>query len=385
MKTRMNMKFVFALLLALAVLRAPAVTLSKEATVSILTCSAGEEMYSLFGHTGIRVTDPARGLDVVFNYGTFDFDTPGFYLKFARGLLPYQLTYTTFARFKAAYEWEGRGVWEQRLLLDSAGRQRMMDLLEVNCRPENRSYLYNFLYDNCSTRVRDIIERSVGGKVEWRVAERERSFWELLDECMAPAPWIRWGIHTILGSPANADATVREEMFLPAYLMAGLDSAYCDGRRLAAPATVVVPEAARVEAPAWYARPGAVFLAVAAALFCLLWRFRRGRTLRAVAFPFFLATGGIGCLLVFLGGFTAHPTTAPNFNLVWANPLNLGVAAALFRRLLPRAARVYLAVYLWVLAAGAVCWWALTPAVLYSSLVVMAWMAYLAVRLRRAA
>lgn len=377
------MKNILTLLLALLALNAPAITLSKEATISVLTCSPGDEMYSLFGHTGIRVTDPSQGLDIVFNYGTFDFDTQGFYLKFAQGLLPYQLSISRFRYFKATYEEERRSIYSQTLRLDSVQKQRLMDLLEENYRPENRSYLYNFLYDNCSTRVRDIIEKSLGGDVEWRTREKDKSFWNLLDEYMAPSPWIQWGIHTILGSPANADANRREEMFLPDYLMFAIDSAYHDGNRLAAPVEVVYQAPARKSGTPWYLSPGFVFPACVLLLAGLLQCVKGRRLLKAAAFPFFLVSGVIGCLLIFLGYFTAHPTTAPNFNLVWANPLNLPVAFLLIKKRIPWLARKYLLVYLCVLAAGFACWFLLTPAVLYSTLAVIAWMAYLSYRLQK--
>ena len=258
-----------------------------------------------------------------------------------------------------------------------------MNLLEENYRPENRSYLYNFLYDNCSTRVRDIIEKSLGGEVEWRTREKDKSFWNLLDEYMAPSPWIQWGIHTILGSPANADANRREEMFLPDYLMFAIDSAYHDGNRLAAPVEVVYQAPARKSGTPWYLSPGFVFPACVLLLAGLLQRVKGRRLLKAAAFPFFLVSGVIGCLLIFLGYFTAHPTTAPNFNLVWANPLNLPVAFLLIKKRIPWLARKYLLVYLCVLAAGFACWFLLTPAVLYSTLAVIAWMAYLSYRLQK--
>lgn len=377
------MKHLLSLILLTLALKAPATILSKEATISILTCSPGDEMYSLFGHTGIRISDPTFHIDVVFNYGTFDFDTQGFYFKFARGLLPYQLTYSPFLYFKASYEREQRSIYSQTLLIDSIQKQRFMDLLEENYRPENRSYLYNFLYDNCSTRVRDIIEKSLDGQVEWRTREKNKSFWNLLDEYMNTSPWIQWGIHTILGSPANADATIREEMFLPDYFMFALDSAYHANKRLAAPIEVIYQAPIRKGSTPWYLSPGFMFLVCALLLTALLQRFKERRFLQSVAFPFFLASGLIGCLLIFLGYFTAHPTTAPNFNLIWANPLNLPVAFWLFKKHLSWLIRKYLTLYLYVLIIGFASWFLLTPAVLYSSLIIIAWMAYLTYRLQK--
>ena len=114
--------------------------LSNEAEISILTCSPGKELYSLFGHTAIRVQDPKANLDEVFNYGTFDFDTPHFYLKFAQGLLTYQLSATSFHNFMLSYQMEERSVYSQRLRLDSLQKQQLFDLLLENYRRPHCHY-----------------------------------------------------------------------------------------------------------------------------------------------------------------------------------------------------------------------------------------------------
>ena len=217
MKTKLFIISFFLFLLTTST--SASVKLSKDATISILTCSPGNELYSLFGHTGIRVVDKANNMDIVFNYGTFDFATQGFYFKFARGLLPYQLSCSEFRRFLSSYIYDGRSVYSQTLNLDSIQKQYLMDLLVENYEPANREYLYNFLYDNCSTRVRDIIEKSTGNQITWIAQPSTKSFWNLLDEYLGRSPWIQWGIHTILGSPATSTATIREQMFLPDYLM----------------------------------------------------------------------------------------------------------------------------------------------------------------------
>ncbi|MDR0766271.1 MAG: DUF4105 domain-containing protein [Odoribacteraceae bacterium] len=358
--------------------------LSREARVSLLTCAPGDQLYSLFGHTAIRVSDPPAGLDVVFNYGTFDFDTPGFYFKFASGTLLYQLSRVSFPRFMAEYYYYNRDVREQVLRLDSLQRQALWERLEENYRPEARAYLYNFLYDNCTTRARDVIAGAAGGEVTWAPPARDKSFWNLLDEYLEVSPWIQWGIHAILGSPGTAIATGWEEMFLPDYLMHGVAAAHVDGQLLASPARVLHEggEGRRARLP-WYFSPFFVFAACATGLVLLLQRYRGKGMLLGVAIPFFVATGMLGCLLVFLGYFTAHPTTAPNANLLWANPVNLLVACFIARRRLPPVVRGYLRGYLVLLVVALVAWTFLTPAVLLSSLVIIAWMGYLTCRLVR--
>ena len=131
--------------------------LSDSAFASILTCGAGDEFYTTFGHSAIRVCDPTTGLDLVYNYGTFDFDIPHFYWTFARGKLNYCLSRTSFDNFMAEYAFEGRAVWEQRLRLSQQELNNLLLMLETNYLPEYRYYMYDFFRDNCATRVRDMV------------------------------------------------------------------------------------------------------------------------------------------------------------------------------------------------------------------------------------
>lgn len=126
--------------------------------ISLLTCASGEEIYSLFGHTAIRYENYTRGIDAVFNYGIFNFNAPNFILRFALGETDYQLGVTDYERFAAEYYYLERDVWQQELNLTVQEKEKLVMLLEENYRPENRIYRYNFFYDNCATRPRDLIE-----------------------------------------------------------------------------------------------------------------------------------------------------------------------------------------------------------------------------------
>ena len=123
--------------------------------ISLLTCAPGEEIYSLFGHTAIRYENPSQGIDVVFNYGLFSFNTPNFILRFSLGETDYQLGATDYAHFAAEYAFFGRSVWQQTLNLTEREKAELIRLLQENYRPENRVYRYNFFHDNCATRPRD--------------------------------------------------------------------------------------------------------------------------------------------------------------------------------------------------------------------------------------
>ena len=163
---------------------------------------------------------------------------------------------------------------------------------------------------------------------------------------------------------------------------AEVDGHVADGHRLAAPVEVVYQAPARKSGTPWYLSPGFVFPACVLLLAGLLQRVKGRRLLKAAAFTFFLVSGVIGCLLIFLGYFTAHPTTAPNFNLVWANPLNL-IAAFFLGKPLPWLINKYLFLYLYILVIGFILWFLFTPAVMYSSMVIIVWMAYLSYKLRK--
>ncbi len=351
--------------------------------ISVLTCAPGNELYSLFGHTAIRLQQPETGLDVVFNYGTFDFRTKHFYLKYAQGLLPYQLSVTSYENFISSYIEDNRSVWSQTLQLDNGQKQRLIDLLTENYKPEKRTYLYNFLYDNCSTRVRDIIEESSVKQIRWHLPDEHKSFWNLLDEYLVRMPWIKWGIHTILGQPGSRTATPYQYMFLPDYLLKGLEGATVDGSLLAAPVQTLFEEEKATPANPWYCSPLFIFSLFCIIIIYLLHRFRSPHLLTSIAFPLFLISGLIGCLLVFLGGFTQHPITAPNFNLIWANPVNLLILPWLLRKQLPRSVKKYLTLYSWILTLGLPLWFFLQPAVPYASIPLLILMLYLSFRLKQ--
>ena len=351
--------------------------LSNQAQISVLTCSPGTELYSLFGHTAIRVYDPVNRFDQVFNYGTFDFQTPYFYLKYARGLLPYQLSTTPFRHFIIAYQMEGRSVYSQTLHLDSLQRQKLFDLLLENYKPTNRYYLYNFLFDNCTTRARDILQKTFPNAIEWDITENGKSFWNLLDEYLKTSPWVHWGIHTILGQRGNREATPMQYMFLPDYLMSGLATAQYENHPISAPSVALYKAPEMTRRCPWYHNPLFVFTAGAFLLIVSFIRFKNRIWLNSWTILLFLFSGIVGCLIVFLGGFTAHPITAPNWNILWANPLNLFVWPFIVKKHSPHWITYYLTIYLTLLLIAIPVWLFSYPAVPIASLAFIALLFYI--------
>ncbi|MDR1755909.1 MAG: DUF4105 domain-containing protein [Culturomica sp.] len=372
------------LLCTAGTLSAQTLRLSPEASVSILTHAPGTELYSVFGHIAVRVSDPQNEIDLLFNYGTFDFRTKHFYFKFAQGLLPYQLSCMPYRDFVEGHLSDPRGIRVQVLALDSTGKQQLFDKLVENYKPANRTYLYNFLYDNCSTRIRDLIEQSVSPhSVQWNSREEHKSFWNLLDEYLVRMPWVKWGIHTILGQSGSQTATPYEYMFLPDYLMKALEGATVEGQPIVSEAYSLYETPDPATSSPWYTSPFFVFTLSALLLAGAILLTGSPALLKGSAFLLFAASGAVGVLLVFLGYFTEHPITAPNLNLIWANPLNLPVAFTLFRKTPGHIIRGYLLAYGIVLLIGFPLWFWALPAVPAASLPLLLLFALLAFRLRQ--
>lgn len=190
--------------------------------ISILTCAPGQELYSLYGHNAIRVADRETGADLVYNYGTFDFNTPNFAIKFMRGRLPYLLSVSTYSDFLREYVYFQRAVVEQELMLSLAEKEKILAYLDRNMLPENRAYKYDFFHDNCATRLRDIINVAVP-KLAWQATDQEaKSFRQIIKEYQKEWPWTDFGIDLIIGASADRVADVQAQAFIPDYLSKAL-------------------------------------------------------------------------------------------------------------------------------------------------------------------
>ncbi len=313
-------------------------TLSDEAQVSLLTILPGDQVYSMYGHSAIRIVDPVLGLDWTYNYGTFDFGHPlTFVPRFVQGRLDYFLSVASYPRALAFYRTvEQRPVIEQVLALDATQRQALFDLLQVNARPENRTYRYDFLFDNCATRIRDVMEATLGEALHFDdVPPPNRTFRQLLDPYAADRPFLDFGIDLALGTPVDRIASARESMFLPDYLQRAFAHATLtrDGQ--------TVPLVARTDTVFWTDRPAARAWPWPALLLWTLFAVGLGWTVRTWSQPparrwpdawLFGLVGVAGVLLLYLWAGTEHTVTRPNWNLAWAWPTHLVAAVWLSRR-----------------------------------------------------
>ena len=223
-----------ALFLTLFTIRASAKT-----EISLLTCQPHAQIYSLYGHTAIRVVDTERGMDVAINWGVFDASQPNFVANFVLGFTDYTMAVIPTEYFLREYEYYGSAVYQQRLNLTDAEKASIMQALEENYRPENRVYRYNYIYDNCTTRARDVILANIDGKVSYQETSQqkgEKTFRDLLHWKTDGYNWCKAGNDLVIGLKADRTASHAEREFLPEVLSADFDSATitrADGKQVA--------------------------------------------------------------------------------------------------------------------------------------------------------
>jgi hypothetical protein len=299
--------------------------------VSVLTCAPGAETYALFGHSALRITDPLRGFDRVYNYGTFDFATPHFYWRFMRGDLHYFLSVNSFAEFLTAYRQENRLVSEQVLALQPQETQRLYTYLETTLHSSARFYRYQFFADNCTTRLwRDIhacVETPL--QVDSTYARPARSYRQLLAPYLAPAPWVNLGMNLGLGWPADRATTFRQQVFLPVALQQALQHTRRAHRPFAGPAQpLFVAQALPFSPPSWWS-PTHCVLGLGFLLLLVQGLPHRYDFLRrSIRFALLGSVGLVGCLLLGLMLFSWHTPVQLNYQLLWLLPTHVGLAVA---------------------------------------------------------
>lgn len=325
----------------ISILSVNAQTLSPQARISLITCSPGNELYSMYGHSAIRVADPLAGIDYVFNYGTFDFNTPNFYGKFVRGKLNYQLSVADYPNFLATYQYYNRSVYEQILNLTPRQRNAVYAFLQTNYQPENRAYLYDFFFDNCATRIRDVFKNILRDSLQFdnQVAQKSLSFRQLVSIYQQPFPWADFGVDLAMGVPSDRKATAPEYMFLPDYLSAGLGRARVQTPHGSQPFAQPVTTIFQAQPPPVTSAVIFTPLVICWALFglgaLLTWRQLRQQRPPATYAADALLFGTVGLLggvVLFLTTGTDHKAFARNLNLLWTIPLHLPVAFLLLRQ-----------------------------------------------------
>jgi len=315
--------------------------LSANAKISVLTVSPGhEEWFAAFGHSAIHITDSASGLDKVYNFGTYYFNQPYFYLNVARGYMLYGLSVTSYKRFQAYYVYFNRQVSAQYLNLSQHQIQQVFDFLENNAKSENSMYYYDYFYDNCATRIRDVFIQVLGKEIKFSetfVDNPGETIRHLTDYYIEDEfPWGKLSIDLCLGLPMDKVLTDYEYMYLPDYLQKGFNTTQIkkDSIWVNSVASEKIILASRpMNYPAPWLTPTIAFsmlLFIGIAFFII--QLKKGWLFRWFDFMLFFFIGSIGLLLFLLWFATDHYAAANNFNLLWAIPTHLVVAFGLLRK-----------------------------------------------------
>ena len=317
--------------------------LSEEATISMLTILPGDEIHSEFGHSAFRVHDPVHEIDWTYDYGTFDFTDPYFLPKFLYGQLDYFLAVSTYAASERHYRQKERPIIEQTLNLTHEQRNEVFQFLQWNAQPENRTYRYDFLFDNCSTRIRDVLEQTLGDEVSFAAAPApNESFRHLLKPYVDSRPLVNLGFDLGLGTPTDREATAREFMFLPIPLMDAFDEATVEAGGSTDPLVAETDTLLWVDG--YEATPAALdwpfWLAWAVALIGI-GAVARNYARQEAPSPWpdvglLTLVGVIGVTISFLWFIAEHEVTNYNWNLLWAWPTHLIAAIMLARSYDPR-------------------------------------------------
>ncbi len=329
------------LLLACIVCLMSVTATRSEVTVSVLTCSPGDEAYALYGHTALRYRDTSRDIDVVFNYGCFDFSTPNFVWRFVLGQTDYMVGCIDYDRFLPEYALRGSGVVEQVIGLSDDEARALFGQLLLNIKPENRVYRYRFLDNNCTTKVRDKLLETFSGNVSvvYGVPSDEcvpvgqeavigKTYRELLALPSQRHPWYVFGINLLLGADVDKPLTLGMSQFLPLNFMESLDNMHVVAadsteRKVVRETKVLLQEQKKSVVHSNFTPFNASMLLLIATFVVMLCELRRRRTYWGIDVLLMMIQGLAGVLLLFMALFSEHPAVDVNWLVVLLNPLAL--------------------------------------------------------------
>lgn len=325
----MKKLFFTFLFLAISITSKSQVQLSVYSEISIVTADAGNELFEAFGHSAIRIKDPVLQLDLVYNYGIFDFNAPNFYTNFTKGRLLYKLGRYQFKYFLESYKQDKRWVKQQVLNLTQQQRQAFFMYLERNASPQNATYLYDPFFNNCASKLKDITTTILGDKVEFndKEIEKELSFRTLMNREIHWNTWGGFGINLALGSKLDKTANLQQYMYLPDYVYTIFKNSTVYFKNQKKP--LVKKEELLLDFPNRkqslpLISPLLVFSIIALLGIFITYRDNKNqKRTKWIDTILLITTGLVGFIIVFLWFFTDHSTTPNNFNVLWAFSPNL--------------------------------------------------------------
>jgi hypothetical protein len=326
-----NYLFLLFFLLLIKPLQAQ-VQLSVYSEISIVTAGPGSVLYEAFGHSAIRIKDPVLQLDLIYNYGIFDFNTPDFYTNFTKGNLLYKLARYDFKYFLASYKKDKRWVKQQVLNLNQQQKQAFLIYLENNALPENATYFYDPYFNNCATILRDITSTILKDQVIFsdNNLNKNLSFRQLMDKEIPWNTWGSFGINFILGSKLDTKPDFKQYMYLPDYVYSIFKNSTLFVKNQ--PESLVKREDnlldyKELEQKISIFSPFLIFSIISfIGIFFTYRDYKKKKRTKWLDFTLLFATGTLGIVVIFLWFFSDHSTTPNNFNFLWAFAPNVFIA-----------------------------------------------------------
>ncbi|MBT8310079.1 MAG: DUF4105 domain-containing protein [Flavobacteriaceae bacterium] len=311
--------------------------LSQQAEISVLTIGPGSSLNDSFGHSAFRVKDRTKNLDIIFNYGVYDFEAENFYLKFARGKLNYIVDVSNYEAFKNYYIRQNRWIKEQVLDLSNDNKQKVFDFLANNSEPENKFYLYDFFFDNCATKMKDVLTDGVGLVIDFENPKdfEAKTFRELIQKNLNWNSWGSLGIDIALGSVIDKTALPEEHMFLPEYIYHFFENATIadsNDKPLVRLTKDVFVNQDKAQEKQFFLSPIIVLgILSVIILFFTIQDYKKGTRSKTLDIILFFISGAAGIILLLLWLATDHSATAQNYNLLWAFAVNLFVLGQVYK------------------------------------------------------
>ena len=310
--------------------------LSPDAQISVLTIGPGASLNDAFGHSGFRIKDKRLGIDEVYNYGIYDFNTPNFYLKFAQGKLNYLIGINTYSDFYSNYVYQNRSIQEQTLNLSQSEKQQVYDYLLNNIKPENSAYLYDFFFDNCATRIKDVLVENVDSEVVFNNPKNLpiKTFRTLIQDQLDANSWGSVGIDLALGSVIDQPANPIEYMFLPQYIHTFFGEATLakTNQKLVTKDELLFDKREVKSSKNILFSPFVSFGILGLLIISITYfDYKKQRRTKLLDILIFSITGLVGVLILLLWFATDHEATAQNYNLLWAFALNLFIIGQVLR------------------------------------------------------
>lgn len=329
--------------------------LTQSAKISLLTVGrADEELWQNFGHTAIRIKDSILGWDLVYNYGTFNFNDDAFLIKFIKRKLLYYESVDNFPEFEQMYREENRWIREQQLNLTQEQKQQLFEKLTINAREENKYYIYDFLFDNCSTRPRDIILSLFKNKTFAKDADDESTFRQLIDRNV-PNEWLDLGMDLLIGVPTDKKSGF-DRTFLPYELMQLYDNTKIEGKPLVSSNELILDVV-----PEYHVKnrmtPGLIFWLLFFIILLLQVKLSFFSRFKIIPVLYFMILGLFGWLFVFMWFFTDHLCTKWNLNVLWAMPFNIPFFFFVFKKQIPKITLTFIKIYRILLIVLLIGWW----------------------------